>query len=326
MSFFIGNIEIKGRVILAPMAGVTSFSYRKFMKQFGCALTYTEMISDCGLNYGNKRTLEMCYSNGEDAPLGLQLFGGTKETLLKAIDVLEENNIKYDILDLNLACPVPKVTKNNGGSKRLLDQNELFDMVSAVVKKSKKPVSAKIRLGYDSINVYDTCKTLENAGVSFIMVHARTKKELYYGAPHFEEINNLKNVIKIPFGVSGNIYTVHDALKALEITKADAVLVARGGEGNPLLVKNINAALNGEKYEETTFEKQKKFLFDFIDLLVEEKEEKHALPILKGEAPKFFNMFSGQEIRQLKQKITENCSSIDDIKNLINEFIYTNLE
>jgi nifR3 family TIM-barrel protein len=326
MSFFIGNIEIKGRVILAPMAGVTSFSYRKFMKPFGCALTYTEMISDCGLNYGNKRTLQMCYSNGEDAPLGLQLFGGTKETLLKAMDVLEEHNIQYDILDLNLACPVPKVTKNNGGSKRLLDQNELFDMVSAVVKKSKKPVSAKIRLGYDSINVYETCKTLEKAGISFIMVHARTKKELYYGTPHFEEIKDLKNVIKIPFAVSGNIYTVHDALKALEITKADAVLVARGGDGNPLLIKNINAALNGEEYEETSFEKQKKFLFEFIDLLVEEKEEKHALPILKGEAPKFFNMFSGQEIRQLKQKITENCSSINDIKNLINEFKYTNLE
>lgn len=156
------------------------------------------------------------------------------------------------------------------------------------------------------------------------MVHARTKKELYYGTPHFEEIKDLKNIIKIPFAVSGNIFTVHDALKALEITKADAVLVARGGEGNPLLIKNINAALNGEEYEETTFEKQKKFLFEFIDLLVEEKEERHALPILKGEAPKFFNMFNGQKIRELKQKITENCSSISEIKKLINEFDYKN--
>lgn len=320
MSFFIGNIEIKGRVILAPMAGVTSFSYRKFMKQFGCALTYTEMISDCGLSYGNKRTLQMCYTNGDDSPLGLQLFGGTKESLLKAIDVLEEHHIQYDILDLNLACPVPKVTKNNGGSTWLLDQNALFDMVSSVVKKSKKPVSAKIRLGYDKINVYETCKTLEEAGVKFIMVHARTKKELYSGIPHFEEIKDLKNVIQIPFGVSGNIFTVHDALKALEITKADAVLVARGGEGNPLLIKNINSALDGGTYEGTTFEKQKKFLFEYMDLLVEEKETKHTLPILKGEAPKFFNMFPGNEIRKLKQQITENCSTIEEIKDLVNKF------
>lgn len=326
MSFFIGNIEIKGRVILAPMAGVTSFSYRKFMKPFGCALTYTEMISDCGLNYGNKRTLEMCYTNGDDSPLGLQLFGGTKESLLKAMDVLEKHNIHYDILDLNLACPVPKVTKNNGGSRRLLDQNELFDMVSAVVKKSKKPVSAKIRLGYDSINVYETCKTLERAGVKFIMIHARTKKELYSGTPHFDELKDLKKVINIPFGVSGNIFSVHDALKALEITKADAVLVARGAEGNPLLIKNINAALNNEEYEGTNFEKQKQFLFEFIDLLLQEKGEKHALPFLKGEAPKFFNMFPGNEIKKLKKEITENTTSIEDIKRTINDFNHNILE
>ena len=320
MSFYIGNIEIKGRVILAPMAGVTSFSYRKFMKKFGCSLTYTEMISDCGLNYGNKRTIQMCYSNGEDSPLGLQLFGGTKETLLKAIDSLEKYNIQYDILDLNLACPVPKVTKNNGGSTWLLDQNALFEMVSAVVKKSKKPVSAKIRLGYDNINVYETCKTLEKAGVKFIMVHARTKKELYSGTPHFEEIKNLKEIINIPFGVSGNIFSVHDALKAIEITKADAVLVARGGEGNPLLIKNINAALNGEEYEGTTFEKQKNFLFEYMDLLEEEKGSKHAIAILKGEAPKFFNMFPGNEIRKLKQNITENCATIEEIKEIVCKF------
>lgn len=228
MSFFIGDIEIKSKVILAPMAGITSFSYRKLMNKFGCGLTYTEMISDCGLIYKNNSTYELLKSDGSDRPLAIQLFGGNKDTLLKAIDELEKLDFQYDILDLNLACPVPKVVKNNGGSSWLKDQQKLYEMVSEICKKSKKPVSCKIRLGWDSVNVIETCKTLENAGVKFIAIHARTRKQLYTGLPHYEELKNLKEVIHIPFCISGNIFTVEDGINALNITNADAVMVARG--------------------------------------------------------------------------------------------------
>lgn len=319
MSLNIKDLNLKGKVILAPMAGVTSFSYRKFLNQFGPAITYTEMISDCGLIYGNKKTFEMLYTDGSDRPLGVQLFGGKKETILQAIDILESLNFDYDVLDINLACPVNKVVKSNGGSSWLKDQNALFDLMSEVVKKSKKPVSAKVRLGYNDININDTVVTLEKAGVSFIMIHARTKKDLYHGTPHFEELAKVRDLIKIPFGVSGNIYTVEDALNALKITRADAILVARGGIGNPLLVKNINNTLNNLPLEETNFEKQAKFFKEYKDLLVNEKGEKIALSILKGIAPKFFTMFK-ESSKELRNKLIV-AKSTDEMEQIVFDYI-----
>lgn len=322
MDLKIKDLTLKGKVILAPMAGITSFSYRKFMNQFGTAITYTEMISDCGLIYGNKKTFEMLQTDGSDRPLGIQLFGGHKDTLLKAIDILESANIKYDLLDINLACPVNKVIKSNGGSTWLKDQKSLYDMMKAVCEKSTKPVTAKIRLGFNEINVEDTVKTLERAGVSFIMIHARTRKDLYSGKPKSEELKNIKNIINIPFGVSGDIFTVDDALNALSITHADAILVARGGVGNPLLVKNINNALNGLPLEETSIEKQYKYFKEYSNLLKIEKGEKIATSILKGIAPKFFLMFK-EETKELRKQLVM-VNSFDMFDKIILEFINKN--
>lgn len=314
MDLTIKNIKLKGKVILAPMAGITSFSYRKFMNKFNPAITYTEMISDCGLIYGNKKTFEMLKTDGSDRPLGVQLFGGKKETLLKAIEILENTGINYDVLDINLACPVNKVVKSNGGSTWLKDQDALLDLMTAIVKKSSKPVSAKIRLGYNEINVNETVQTLEKAGVSFIMIHARTRKDLYHGKPRFEELSKVRDLIKISFGVSGDIYTPADAVNALKITRADAILVARGGVGNPLLITNINHLLNNESLEETTFEKQVNYFNEYKSLLVLEKGEAIATSILKGIAPKFFLMFK-DKYKELRKSLVfaTNLNEFDEI-------------
>lgn len=321
MSFYIKDLEIKKKVILAPMAGITSFSYRKFMNKFNPGLTYTEMISDYALIYHNKKTIDMLYTDGSDRPLAIQLFGGEKDNILKAIDILEELNINYDVLDLNLACPVPKVTKNNAGSMWLTRKDELFDMVSAVVAKSKKPVSAKIRLGYDDVNVDEIAPLLEKAGISFLAIHARTKKELYLGKPHFDLLKNIRDEIKIPFCVSGNIYTPEDALNALKITRADAVMVARGGIGNPLLITNINKALVGDfDYITTNFDKQKEYLFEFASLLCKEKGERQAFSILKGIAPKFFNNLDLPFIKNLRISLSRDIDSIESLKRIVEEF------
>ena len=318
-AFYIGNIEIKNRVILAPMAGITSFSYRQFMSPFGCGLVYTEMISDCGLLYGNEETKRLSYTDNTEHPLALQLFGGTKENILKSIDVLLERKIPFDILDLNLACPVPKVTKTGAGSAWLQDQDALYDMMKAVCEKVSCPVSAKIRLGYNDVNVEDTVQTLEKAGVKFIAIHARTKKELYGGKPDFSKLSNVRNLINIPFAVSGNIYTVEDALEALRITKADAIMVARGGVGNPNLVKNINLALNGEDYSEVLdFEEQKKYLLDFSRMLIDEKGEKRAIGILRGIAPKFFLHIP--LTKPLRGSLSQETNSLEDIEKVLNDF------
>lgn len=321
MSFFIGNVEIKGKVILAPMAGITSFSYRKFMSKFGCALHYTEMISDCALIQNNNETKKLIVSDGvSDFPLALQLFGGSKETLLKAVDILNNSNYNFEILDLNLACPVPKVTKNNGGSTWLKNQELLYDMVNSIVKVSKKPVSCKIRLGFDDINVEDTVKTLQNAGVSFIAIHARTKKQLYMGEPDFDALKNIHKFIKIPWCISGNIFTVKDALNALDITKADAVMVARGGKGNPLLISNINKALNNEDYDEKKdFLKQIELSREYIDLMISEFGEVLGVKLLRGVLPSFFNDIEG--CKQFKNELCSKINNINDIEELFTKYI-----
>lgn len=318
MSFAINKINLKGKVILAPMAGITSFSYRKFMNNFGPAITYTEMISDCGLIYGNKKTFEMLKTDGSDRPLGIQLFGGKKETLLKAVEILENCGVNYDVLDINLACPVNKVVKSNGGSTWLKDQGALLDLMSSIVNKSSKPVSAKIRLGYNDVNVNETVQTLEKAGVSFIMIHARTRKDLYHGKPRFEELSKVRDLISIPFGVSGDIYTPDDAINALNITRADAILVARGGVGNPLLITNINHILNGEPLEETTFKKQLIYFNEFKELLVLEKGAQIATSILKGIAPKFFLMFK-DKYKDLRCKLVQ-AKNINDFDIILSDF------
>ncbi len=317
MSFFIGDIEIKSKVILAPMAGITSFSYRKLMNKFGCGLTYTEMISDCGLIYKNNSTYELLKSDGSDRPLAIQLFGGNKDTLLKAIDELEKLDFQYDILDLNLACPVPKVVKNNGGSSWLKDQEKLYEMVSEICKKSKKPVSCKIRLGWDSVNVIETCKILENAGVKFIAIHARTRKQLYTGLPHYEELKTLKEVIHIPFCVSGNIFTVEDGIKALNITNADAVMVARGGIGNPQLISDLNESLKENKIIKTNKDvvKQMDYLKEYSSNLIKELGEVKALRILRGIAPKFLDDIPNS--KEYKKELTMSISSKEELNNLI---------
>jgi len=320
MAFKIGDVEIKGKVILAPMAGITSFSYRKFMKPFGVSLSYSEMISDCALIYGNRETYKLLDSDGSDRPLAIQLFGGSKETLLKGLEILNKLNCKYDILDLNLGCPVPKVTKNNGGSSWLIDQDKLFDMVSAIVKASIKPVSCKIRLGFDKVNVNKTVVTLEKAGVKFIAIHARTKKELYSGEPHFDLLSDVHNLIHIPFAISGNIYTVNDAVKALEITKADAVMLARGAEGNPELITNINKAFNEEKFDENKdFIRQANYALEYVDLMTKEFEEGKAVRILRGILPHFFDGIVGA--KQLKNELCTIIKTKNDIRNIINKYI-----
>lgn len=320
MSFFIKENEIKEKVILAPMAGITSFSYRKFMSGFLDTLCYTEMVSDSGLIYGNKETTSIIYTDGSENLLSLQLFGSDKEKMVKAIKILEEKNIQYKFLDINLACPVTKVVKTGAGSFLLNDLDYLYDFMKTICEASSKPVTAKIRLGYKDINVEETVKVLEKAGVSFIAIHARTKDELYSGKPHFEELKNIHNIIKIPFGFSGNIFSVNEAKEALEITKADCVLLARGGVGNPELFKVINDNLNGKNTScEPSISKQKAYLLKFTNMLIEEKGEKRAISLLKGIAPKFFTNFENS--KSIRCKLSQEMNSKDDLINILDSYV-----
>ena len=187
----IKNIDIGTPIILAPMAGITNFAYRKLMKEQGCSLVVSEMVSDFALHYGNKETINMLHTDECERPLSVQLFGGSKESILKGAKVLFARK-GFEILDVNLGCPVNKVVKEGSGSSwlKIEREQELYEMMKALVDISPVPVTAKIRLGWDldSINVVTTCKNLEKAGVSLIAIHARTRSMMYSGSPMYEYI------------------------------------------------------------------------------------------------------------------------------------------
>jgi len=299
--FKIGNVEINGKVVLAPMAGVTSLAYRNFMKPFGVALTVTEMVSDCGLIYDNQKTLDYIKTTELERPIAVQLFGSSSETICKAMDVVLKNNPNVDMFDINLGCPAPKVTKTGAGSALLKDPQKLEEMFKIICKHSPIPVTAKIRLGWneETINFKENIKALENAGISAIGLHARTTRAGYAGKPRWDLVKNLRDEMSVPLIVSGDIYDVSDAINALEITHADAIMVARGGVGNPKLIERINSYFNdGTLLPRQTIKESKDYLLKFAEMLIEEKGEYSAMMVLRGIAPKFFlNLPNTKQIR-----------------------------
>ena len=211
----VGNLDLDGRVILAPMAGYTSFGYRKFMNQFGTCLCYSEMVSDMGLIYGNKETEEYVKFELDVVPTGVQLFGSEPENLAKALLIAESINPNIAFYDVNMACPVNKVTKTGAGSALLKDSKKCGEIIRALKRVTNKPVTAKIRLGWDekSVNFLEVIDELEKAGVDLIAIHARTTKDLYMGEPRYHLLKDLRKKMHVPLAVSGNIFSVEDAVK-----------------------------------------------------------------------------------------------------------------
>lgn len=316
----IGNIEIESRVILAPMAGITSLAYREFMKPFGVGLTVTEMVSDCGLVYDNQKTIDYLKTSKKEHPVAIQLFGSDADKICEAMDVALKNNPEIDLFDINLGCPVPKVTKTGAGSAMLKDPEKLFQFMDKICKHSPIPVTAKIRLGWDEnhINFRENIKKLEDAGVAAIGIHARTAKQGYIGKANYEIIRDLQKNMVVPLMISGDIYSLDDATKALEISGATGVMVARGGVGNPYLVTQIDHYLKtGERLPNPTLELNIDYLMQYVDLLIEEKGEYRAMSILRGIAPKFLNGYPG--LKEVKNRITQTITSRESLVRILGE-------
>ncbi len=316
----IGSIEIEGKVVLGPMAGITTLAYRDFMKDFGVAVSYTEMVSDCGLIYKNEATYKYLELSLKDHPIGLQLFGGKKETLVKAVHLVESLKCASDFLDINLGCPMPKVTRSGAGSAWLKRVDELKQAMTAVVEASSKPVTAKIRIGWDvaSINFMDTIRALEDAGVSMICVHARTTSQIYSGVPRYDLIGDLRLKMKVPLVISGDIFTLDDAIRALTLTKADAVMVARGSLGHPRLVSQIDTYLKtGIRLPDPTLTEQLQYLLDFAYRLIELKGEKLAIRELRGIGTHFLTGYPG--MRKYKGEMSSSMETLSDLERIVNQ-------
>ena len=198
----LGNYEIKGKVVLAPMAGFTSEGYRKYLNTFGVDVCVTEMVSDMGLIYGNQETKNYVTYSKDKALTGVQLFGHDPECLAKAALKALEINPDIEFFDVNMGCPVPKVVKTGAGSA-LLDYPDIIKQIVIKIKVATGlPVTAKIRLGYNTVNVFDTIKVLEEAGIAAIGIHARLRKDFYYGTPNLEILRDLQSKMKVPLIIS----------------------------------------------------------------------------------------------------------------------------
>ena len=318
--FRIGNVEIKGKVVLAPMAGVTSLAYRNFMKPFGVALTVTEMVSDCGLIYDNKKTIEYIKTTEFERPVAIQLFGSSADTICKAMDVVLEINPNIDMFDINLGCPAPKVTKTGAGSSLLRDPEKLEKMFTEICKHSPIPVTAKIRLGWneENINFKENISALEKAGIAAIGLHARTTRAGYAGKPRWDLVKNLRDEMSVPLIVSGDMYDVSDAIRALETTHADAIMVARGGVGNPKLIERINSHFNDNvELKKATLEESKAYLLKLADMMIEEKGEYSAMMVLRGIAPKFFLGLPGT--KKIRSKLASALTTKQSLVRIMDE-------
>lgn len=315
----LGNFEIKGKVVLAPMAGITSAGYRKYLNSFGVDLAVTEMVSDMGLIYQNKETESYVVYEKDDVITGVQLFGSQPENIAKAALIALKLNPNIDFFDVNMGCPVPKVTKTGAGSSLMLNPKLAGEIIRSLKKVTDKPITAKIRLGYNEVNFKDVIKELENGGVDAIGIHARTRKELYAGEPHFDLLKDLRKEMHVPLIVSGNIYTLDDAINALNITGADAVMVARGGVGNPFLIKQIKTYFEtGERLPNPSFLEQCDYCLKLAESLIEEKGELTAMRIYRGIAPKFFSGFPNS--RTLRTVLATSLTDFNSLERIITEY------
>lgn len=237
----IGNVEIKNRVVLAPMAGVCNSAFRRIIKEMGAGLIYAEMVSDKAITYENKKTIDMLYMTDFERPIAQQIFGSDKESFVVASKFICDT-MHPDIIDINMGCPVPKVAVHaQAGSALLKDIPKIKEIVKSVVETVNVPVTVKIRSGWDNnhINAVEVAKAVEEAGASAICVHPRTRSQGYSGKADWNIIKEVKNAVKIPVIGNGDITSKEDAKRMLEETGCDAIMIGRGVLGNPWLVKEV---------------------------------------------------------------------------------------
>lgn len=291
-SWKIGDVEIPNRVVVAPMAGITNAAFRVTVKEFGAGLVVCEMISDQGIHFRNKKTLEMLYIDEREHPLSLQIFGGNKESLVEAAQFVQENT-EADIIDINMGCPVNKIIKAEAGAKWLLDPDKVYEMVRAVSSAVDIPVTVKMRIGWDDQHVFavQNAQAAESAGASAIAMHGRTRVQMYEGVANWDVLKEVKQHISIPFMGNGDVKTPEDAKRMLEEVGADGVMIGRAALGHPWMIHRTQHYLEtGELIAEPTPREKIATAKLHLQRLVDLKGEKvatrefrqHAAYYLKG--------------------------------------------
>ncbi|EII2050789.1 tRNA dihydrouridine synthase DusB [Staphylococcus pseudintermedius] len=288
----IGDAEIENRVVLAPMAGVCNSAFRLTVKEFGAGLVCAEMVSDKAILFNNPKTMKMLYIDENERPLSLQIFGGEKETLVEAAEYVDKNTTA-DIIDINMGCPVSKIIKCEAGARWLLDPNKIYEMVSAVTERVSKPVTCKMRIGWDEDHIFavENAKAAERAGAAAISLHGRTRVQMYEGKADWDIIRQVKEAVNIPVIGNGDVTSPELAEKMLKETGVDAVMIGREALGNPWMIyRTVHYLETGELIDEPQIDEKIEIALLHLNRLVDLKGEKvgvmemrkHASWYLKG--------------------------------------------
>lgn len=319
--FKIGNVEIKNKVVLAPMAGVCNSAFRRIIKEMGAGLLYAEMVSDKALVYNNEKTKEMLYMTESERPISQQIFGSDKKSFVEAAKIIEKS-MHPDIIDINMGCPVPKVAvKSQAGSALLKDPDKIYDIVKAVKEVVNVPVTVKIRSGWDknSINAVLVAKTCEKAGASAIAVHPRTRSQGYSGKADWNIIKEVKDAVNIPVIGNGDILSAKDAKQMIDETGCDAVMIGRGTLGNPYLIKQVVRYLeDGVLLPDQSPTERMETCLKHFNYLLEIKPEKVAILEMRTHAAWYLKgLPSGVKIK----KILYELKTKEEFINTITEYM-----
>lgn len=317
----IGSIELNTNVVLAPMAGVTDITYRTICKEMGAGLVYTEMVSAKGLYYQDRKTEDLMKINEKNRPVSLQIFGSDPDIMAYVVEKYINDRNDIDIIDVNMGCPAPKIVKNGDGCSLMKSPELAGKIINKIKRVTSKPLTAKIRSGWnpDSINAVEFAKILEDKGLDGLAVHGRTREDFYTGKADYNIIRDVKKNVKIPVIGNGDIYSPQDALKMVEDTSCDGVMIGRGILGNPWLILNTVKALNNDFnfYEPSPLERIN-MIKRHAGMLIEELDEKIALLEMRKFAAWYMKgMKNSSEIRGSINKIT----NIHHLHNILDHYM-----
>lgn len=285
MKLKIGNVYLQGNVVLAPMAGVTDLPFRLLCKEQGADLICTEMVSAKGIMYHNKNTEELLRIDDRERPVSLQLFGSDPDIISEQAKQIEDRN--FDILDINMGCPVPKVVNNGEGSALLKNIPLAAKIIEKTVKAIHKPVTVKFRKGFgaDEVQAIDMAKAAEQSGAAAVAVHGRTREQYYSGKADWDIIAAVKDAVSIPVIGNGDIWTPQDAVAMIEKTKCDGVMIGRGAQGNPWIFHQVKSYMEtGEIPAKPPFEEVCQTILRHAGMQIEWKGEKRGIREMRSHA------------------------------------------
>lgn len=312
----IGNVKISNNIFLAPMAGITDMAFRHICREQGAGLIYTEMASSKAIHYGSEKTENIYEVNEEERPIGIQIFGHEPNIMAETAEKVSK---VADILDINMGCPANKIVKNGEGSALMKDLKLAREIIEAVVKVSKAPVTVKFRKGWDdsSVNAVELACIAEEAGASLITVHGRTREQMYSGYADLDIIRRVKESVKIPVIGNGDIFDADSAKRMFEITGCDGIMVARGATGNPWIFREIIEFLdNGVLLDRPDTNEKIKMALYHLDLVVKLKGEYVGIREMRKHIAWYLKGVKGGA--RLKEAIN-TATSLEKVKEILNK-------